>query len=974
MTNTLLIGQIYEGKYELLGRLGSGGIGTVYKALQLDCKRVVALKILHKNYSVDEEFKTRFLREAQTLNKLSHANIVNVYHLACSSEGDLFIAMEFIEGRSLQNILDDGGKLPVLEAVRITRELASALSHVHAHNIIHRDLKPANIILTDAPQKNTAKIIDFGLARIEETKEQKLTRTGELVGTPHYMSPEQCKGLKVSEASDIYSLTLCFFEMLTGRRPFEADNSVGLMYKHLNESVPNLKPSELDCFDEGINKIIQTGMSKSPEDRFSNMDDYATALADLTTVLERKNVNGPRTKRSKNSFLIPALSVLCVAIFAFIYFFANKFHQSTGTRSEQSSEHKSGDLASENQNSKDNLQVAELLDQASQSANPIEIAILMTQADQLSKKNGTKVSLDNKVAVQVLRCPALRNLGFNKIPLHSMEPVVDEINERFGSAQHLPLSTELCSNYIAMRIEEARLYQNRQSLPDAVNLLNRASSEQAAFMAQGVSFKPVISLDFVDTFGSMGNAKDLEIYLQRPFSSYELSNFSTVCLKHGLDQVANKCLLRAMDQIQKSSTNRREEKLYWLMKEGYCAIGGDRKQSHDFTNEILKNFPRILSEDTKEFSFYMQLAVLFALDLPPEKSIQALKAFSSSRGWGKADKKASEAYANLTKQLAQATSHGDVFSLIHSAVASKVSGFEQLREQIRTSHEAARVRLVASSLLSFRPVTDQIELIYEAAKSTKNAENMFCYSAYCHHLIQRARVKIPRALRLHCARNYAYTLEHLGLSNAALKRYQEIISEYREQGPAPGEGKVPAFDESWILVCLKACSEIFIEKGQLEHWQLERADKLSTIKLGNWQSRLGLRTKVACLLGRASEISQLLDKVTDIDVLGEIALIATRYHCPELANQAVSQGLKVCAPTPINKFRLYLRQAIAALENGDNFEARVSLRKIHDLKIENSPEIKQHLNELHLLALVELLTSLPKESKETLLIYKKLSN
>lgn len=280
------VGEIFENRYEIEQILGSGGNGTVARALQLDFNRVVAIKFLHLEFSWDEESKARFLREAQMLQKLSHSNIVTFYHIGISSTDMPYLVMEYVNGKSVRALCNEceNERLPPRRALTIARNAALALAHVHENGIVHRDIKPENILVTNEPEVDTVKLVDFGLARLTDTaaqeQKQKLTGTGQVLGTSKYMSPEQCLGQPADFRSDLYSLTVCLFEMLSGSAPFDADTPIGLMYKHINEEPPKIEIEHRGISVE-LNKLVKSGMAKDPAARFANMNKMAHCIDEL---------------------------------------------------------------------------------------------------------------------------------------------------------------------------------------------------------------------------------------------------------------------------------------------------------------------------------------------------------------------------------------------------------------------------------------------------------------------------------------------------------------------------------------------------------------------------------------------------------------------------------------------------------------------------------------------------------------------
>lgn len=320
MQETLAPGAIFQGKYELLSVLGAGGVGTVYKARQLDFDRVVALKILHPDVAADDEYKARFLREAQSLSLLKHPNIVTVYHLGSTDQGVPYLVMEYISGKSVRALLneskisDDLSGIPVEQACQIVKAAAKALQYVHSQGIIHRDLKPENLVIEDLPDGRTqVKVIDFGLAHVDLPGDQRLTGTGNLIGTVFYMSPEQCRGQRLDARSDVYSLTVCFYEMITGTHPFMADNPVGMLYQHVNAQLPTLRQKEFSSYQPRLQEMIQHGLQKSPSDRIESME-VLSEYCDRILEQKVKSKDSNKLKLFQASVVLGLLTLLVIAV------------------------------------------------------------------------------------------------------------------------------------------------------------------------------------------------------------------------------------------------------------------------------------------------------------------------------------------------------------------------------------------------------------------------------------------------------------------------------------------------------------------------------------------------------------------------------------------------------------------------------------------------------------------------------------
>ncbi len=258
------------GPYRILEKLGRGGMATVYKAYQPSLDRYVAVKVLPAHLTDEPGYAERFKREARAVAKLEHPNILPVYDYG--QEGDLtYIVMRYMEGGTLKALL--GRPLDLSLAVDLIGQIAGALDHAHEHGVVHRDVKPSNVLLDQA---NRALLTDFGVARIVEATQQ-ITATGVGVGTPAYMSPEQGQGKRVDRRSDVYSLGVVLYEMLTGRVPYEADTPLGVVWKHANEPLP-LPRSINAAIPEAVERVVLKAMAKAPEDRYATAGELGQGL------------------------------------------------------------------------------------------------------------------------------------------------------------------------------------------------------------------------------------------------------------------------------------------------------------------------------------------------------------------------------------------------------------------------------------------------------------------------------------------------------------------------------------------------------------------------------------------------------------------------------------------------------------------------------------------------------------------------
>ncbi|CEP69437.1 PASTA [Moorella glycerini] len=269
-----MIGKILEGRYEIIDELGGGGMARVYRGQDRLLHRYVTIKILREQYASDKDFLTRFQREAQAVASLSHPNVVSIYDVG-QEDGIHYLIMEYVEGRSLKDLITERAPLPPLEAIDIALQICDALEHAHENGVIHRDIKPHNILIT---RNGRVKVTDFGIA--QAVNEATMSYNGTMVGSVHYLAPEQARGGVTGAAADIYSFGIVLYEMLTGDLPFHGETPVAVAIKHIQES-----PRPLREINPGVppalERIVMRTLEKEPERRYPSA---AALRSDLLAV------------------------------------------------------------------------------------------------------------------------------------------------------------------------------------------------------------------------------------------------------------------------------------------------------------------------------------------------------------------------------------------------------------------------------------------------------------------------------------------------------------------------------------------------------------------------------------------------------------------------------------------------------------------------------------------------------------------
>lgn len=295
-----LEGKVIGNRYEIIERIGNGGMATVYKAKDMTLKRYVAVKVLRDEFTTDTEFIRRFNIEAQAAASLAHPNIVSIYDVG--NEGNIYyIVMELIQGKTLKQIIDEDGVLPWKWSLNISIQIASALETAHKNNIVHRDIKPHNIIITE---DGIAKVTDFGIAKA--VSNSTITAFGTTIGSVHYFSPEHARGGYTDAKSDLYSLGVVMYEMLTGRVPFDADTPVSIALKHMQEEP--VEPIKLNpSIPYSVNKIILKAMKKDTNLRYQTATEM---LKDLGMALKNPEGDFVNEKTNMNGYtqVVPTLS------------------------------------------------------------------------------------------------------------------------------------------------------------------------------------------------------------------------------------------------------------------------------------------------------------------------------------------------------------------------------------------------------------------------------------------------------------------------------------------------------------------------------------------------------------------------------------------------------------------------------------------------------------------------------------------
>jgi eukaryotic-like serine/threonine-protein kinase len=289
-----VVGEVVADRYELEELVGTGGMSSVFRARDRLLERSVALKILHEHYVADPEYVERFRREARAVAQLAHPNIVTVIDRG-EQEGRQFIVFEYVDGENLKEVVNREGALPVREAIELALQVARALGYAHERGIVHRDVKPQNVILNE---EGRAKVTDFGIARSLDV--DGVTQTGTVLGTSDYIAPEQAQGQEVDAQTDVYSLGVVIYELLTGEVPFGGESFVAVAMQHVNEPPPSVVEHRPDV-PPRLDLVVQRAMAKRPHDRHGSMEELVDDLE-----ISLRELDGYGGDESERTLVVPA--------------------------------------------------------------------------------------------------------------------------------------------------------------------------------------------------------------------------------------------------------------------------------------------------------------------------------------------------------------------------------------------------------------------------------------------------------------------------------------------------------------------------------------------------------------------------------------------------------------------------------------------------------------------------------------------
>jgi eukaryotic-like serine/threonine-protein kinase len=305
-----LLGQTLADKYRIEELIAEGGMGAVYRGTHVLMDKTVAIKVLHPALAADDKIVARFSREARAASRLSHPHALSVTDFGEGENGIVFLVMEYLKGQTLKEVIHSEGQMPLPRVIEIVRQICGALEAAHAEGVVHRDLKSDNIMLLDIGGGDWAKVLDFGIAKITEKvgQDPALTAPNLIIGTPQYMSPEQCsQAAEIDSRSDIYSFGVILYEMLVGHVPFTGESPTAIMMKHLQEPPPSVLEERKDL-PAAVGRVVTRAMAKRPADRYQTVGELAedlTAAAEEPIAVSASNTSPDSADRKTNRIVVP---------------------------------------------------------------------------------------------------------------------------------------------------------------------------------------------------------------------------------------------------------------------------------------------------------------------------------------------------------------------------------------------------------------------------------------------------------------------------------------------------------------------------------------------------------------------------------------------------------------------------------------------------------------------------------------------